>query len=142
MDFSKLSQEIYYCTVCKVHSQVSVSGKSQVRGRGFVHRTRVLCNKFNRHSFICQTTSTRRQWRDLFGLGVKLPPDTTSLITQKVETILLSFLPKDTTSKPVSLSSHQWWSKITKLQDQDHLFFKIKTAFFKDHQIIKPRPLA
>jgi len=41
--------------------------------------------------------------------------------------------------------------KATKLQDQDHLFFqaktglaktKTKTAFFKDHQIINPRPLA
>jgi len=45
----------------------------------------------------------------------------------------------------------QWCSKATKLQDQDqdHLFFqdqdqffKTKTAFFKDHQIINPRPLA
>jgi len=45
----------------------------------------------------------------------------------------------------------QWCSKTTKLQhqDQDHLFFqdqdhfiKPKIAFFQDHQIINPRPLA
>jgi len=35
-----------------------------------------------RYSFICQGTSTRRQWKSLFGLRVKLPPVTTSLITQ------------------------------------------------------------
>jgi len=46
----------------------------------------------------------------------------------------------------------QWCNKTTKLQDQDHLFFQdrsgqdqdhffqTKTAFFKDHQIINPRP--
>jgi len=45
----------------------------------------------------------------------------------------------------------KWCSKTTKLQDQNHLFFqdrpgqdqdhffKTKTAFFKDHQIINPR---
>jgi len=36
-----------------------------------------------RSSFIYQRTSTRRQRRDLFGLRDKLPPDTTSLITQR-----------------------------------------------------------
>jgi len=35
--------------------------------------------------------------------------------------------------------SNQWCSKITKLQNQDH-YFKTKTAYFKDHQIINPRP--
>jgi len=54
-------------------------------------------------------------------------------------------------------STNQWRSKTIKLQvqDQDHLFFqdqdrsgqdqdrffKTKTAFFKDHQIINPRPM-
>jgi len=33
-------------------------------------------------------------------------------------------------------------TKTTKLQDQDHLFFQDKTTFFKDHQIINPRPQA
>jgi len=28
------------------------------------------------------------------------------------------------------------------VEDQDHLFFKTKTAFFKNYQIINPRPLA
>jgi len=32
-----------------------------------------------RYSFICQSTSTRRQRSDHFGLWVKLPPITTSL---------------------------------------------------------------
>jgi len=36
---------------------------------------------------------------------------------------------------------YQWCSKTSKLHDQDH-FFKTKTAFFQDHQIINPRPLA
>jgi len=40
-----------------------------------------------RYSYICQGTSTRRQWRTptrrLFGLQVKLPAVTTSIITQK-----------------------------------------------------------
>jgi len=35
------------------------------------------------HLFISQGTSTRRQWIDLFGLRVKLPPVTTSLTTQR-----------------------------------------------------------
>jgi len=39
-------------------------------------------NRF-RYSFICQGTSTRRQWSDLFGLWVKLPPVTISLTTQR-----------------------------------------------------------
>jgi len=64
----------------------------------------------------------------------------------KAEAIPLSALPKDTTRELSGLTSHQWCSKTTKLQDQDRSgqdqdhFFKIKTAFFKDHQIIKPRP--
>jgi len=36
-----------------------------------------------RSSFICQGTSTRRRWIDLFGLRVKLPLVTTSLTTQR-----------------------------------------------------------
>jgi len=36
-----------------------------------------------RYAFICQDTSTRRQWSDLFDLQVKLPPATTSLTTQR-----------------------------------------------------------
>jgi len=36
-----------------------------------------------RYSFICQSTSTRRQRSDPFGLRVKLPPVTTSLTTQR-----------------------------------------------------------
>jgi len=52
-----------------------------------------------RYSFICQDTSTRRQRRDLFSLRVELPLVTTSLTTQKVETIPLSALPKDTTKR-------------------------------------------
>jgi len=35
-----------------------------------------------RYSFICQGALSRRQWRNLFGLRVKLPPVTTSLTTQ------------------------------------------------------------
>jgi len=42
----------------------------------------VLLSKF-RYWFICSGTSTRGQWRDLFGLRVKLPPVTTSPITQR-----------------------------------------------------------
>jgi len=48
----------------------------------------------------------------------------------------------------VAVVCTQWCSKNTKLQDQYHLFFqhqdhffKTKTAFFKDHQFINPRPL-
>jgi len=55
-----------------------------------------------RYSFIYQGTSTRRQRSDLFGLRVKLPPVTTSL----VEAITLSALPKDTTSELAGLSPH------------------------------------
>jgi len=33
--------------------------------------------------FICQNASARRQWRDLSGLRVKLPPVTISLINQR-----------------------------------------------------------
>jgi len=36
-----------------------------------------------RYSFICQGTSTRKQWRDLFGHWVKLPLVATSLTTQR-----------------------------------------------------------
>jgi len=36
-----------------------------------------------RYSIICQGTLTRRQLSDLFGLQVKLPPVTTSLITHR-----------------------------------------------------------
>jgi len=32
-----------------------------------------------RYSFICQGTSTRRQWKNLCGLRVKMPPVNTSL---------------------------------------------------------------
>jgi len=37
----------------------------------------------SRYSFICQSTSTRRQWSDLFGHRVELPPVTICLITQR-----------------------------------------------------------
>jgi len=36
-----------------------------------------------RYSYFCQDSSTRRQWRGLFGLRVKLPPVTTSLTAQR-----------------------------------------------------------
>jgi len=36
-----------------------------------------------RYSFICQSTSTRRQQSDLFDLRVKLPSVTTTLTTQR-----------------------------------------------------------
>jgi len=32
-------------------------------------------------SFICQVASARRQWIDLFGLRISLPPVTTSITT-------------------------------------------------------------
>jgi len=41
---------------------------------------RFLLGRF-RYSFICQGASTRRQRSDLFGLRIKLPPFSTSLIT-------------------------------------------------------------
>jgi len=36
-----------------------------------------------RYSFICQGSSTRKQWRNLFGLRVELPPLTTCLTTRR-----------------------------------------------------------
>jgi len=38
-----------------------------------------ILSQVNRHSFICQGTSTRRQRSGLFGLRVKLSPVTTCL---------------------------------------------------------------
>jgi len=57
-----------------VHSEIQYLSSPQ--------NMRTILFKFNRYSFICQGTSTRRQRRDLFGLRVKLPPVTTSLTTQ------------------------------------------------------------
>jgi len=46
---------------------------------GFESRIRKhLCTRFW-YSIICQGTSIRRQWMDLFGLRIKLPPVNTSL---------------------------------------------------------------
>jgi len=57
-------------------------------------RTDSSCTRF-RNSFICQGTSIRKQWSELFGLRVKLPPVTTSSNHSKVEAILLNALLKD-----------------------------------------------
>jgi len=60
-----------------------------------------------RSSFICQGTSPGDSEGIHYGLRVKLPPVTTSLTTQRyIEAILLSALPKDTTSKLAVESSH------------------------------------
>jgi len=77
-----------------------------------------------------------------------------------VVAVLVTLKPDSTLNVEIWNTLAQWCSKTTKLQDQnqDHLisqdqdrsgldqdqdhFFKTKTAFFKGHQIINPRPLA
>jgi len=58
-------------------SATPLNAEWQEKAAGTIFKVYIYC----RSLFICQGTSTRRQQSDICGLRVKLPPDTTSLIT-------------------------------------------------------------
>jgi len=78
---------LFSCVLCYDKNRLLIKQRGQVvkRAKSAAYFRRLLTADrlvWFRYSFICHGTSTRRQWSEVFGLRVKLPPVTTSLTTQ------------------------------------------------------------
>jgi len=71
------------CGIKSIILEITASVPANCKNGNFIYNDNFDPYLLGTCSFICQRTSTRRQRSELFGVQVKLPPDTACLTTQR-----------------------------------------------------------